>query len=266
MYKTNYISALAFFISTCIVLTSQLTYHTIGPILAQNYTVIIPDLRGAAQSTIPRNSDYTSATVALDLKAILNFLNITSVYIFAHDKGCGPSAALSTLFPSLVKRIGFSEYVLPGFGYESAWTPSPSWDLYQNWQLAFFSVPDAAQFFVQGREGEMLSWYFFHSSYSGNEAVSLEHKERYTREISKPGFLRSGFEYFATETVGKDSEFFRERFGGTGEGKLRREVLVLGGEASLGDLELTKGWWGPIAAEGIEYDVIPKAGHWIGRF
>lgn len=69
------------------VLTSQLTYHTIGPILAQNYTLIIPDLRGAAQSTIPRNNDYTSATVALDLKAILNFLNITSAYIFAHDKG-----------------------------------------------------------------------------------------------------------------------------------------------------------------------------------
>lgn len=112
----------------------------------------------------------------------------------------------------------------------------------------------------------MLSWYFFHSSYSGNEAVSLEHKERYTREISKPGFLRSGFEYFATGTVGKDSEFFRARFGGKGEGRLQMKVLVLGGEASLGDGELTKGWWGPIAANGIEYDAIPKAGHWIGGF
>lgn len=58
--------------------------------------------------------------------------------------------------------------------------------------------------------------------------MSLEHKDNYNREISKPGFLRSGFEYFATETVGKDSEFFRERFGGTGEAKLWMEVLVLG--------------------------------------
>lgn len=112
----------------------------------------------------------------------------------------------------------------------------------------------------------MLSWYFFHTSYSGNEAVSLEHKERYTREISKPGFLRSGFEFFATGTVGKDSEFFRERFGGKGEGKLQTKVLFLGGEASLGGGELARSWWGPIATKKIEYDVIPKAGHWIGAF
>lgn len=111
----------------------------------------------------------------------------------------------------------------------------------------------------------MLSWYFFHASYSGNEAVSLEHKERYTREISKPGFLRSGFEFFATGTVGKDNEFFREKFGGKGEGKLRMKVLVLGGEASLGGGELVRSWWGPIAKD-IDYDIIPKAGHWIGEF
>ena len=48
--------------------------------------------------------------------------------------------------------------------------------------------------------------------------MSLEHKERYKMEIPKPWFLKSGYEYYATETVGKDCEFFRERFGGTGEG------------------------------------------------
>lgn len=54
------------------------------------------------------------------------------------------AVALAIQYPSLVKRLGVSEYVLPGFGYEAASAPGPYWDLYGKWQLAFFSVPDAA--------------------------------------------------------------------------------------------------------------------------
>ena len=239
----------------------KLTFHTIGPILAQNYTVIAVDLRGAAQSTIPRDGDYTSETVSEDLKGVLDFLNITQAYVFGHDKGCGPVAALTAKYSSLVKRVGFSEYLLPGFGYESAWDPAPAWDLYQNWQLAFFSVPDAAQYFIQGREKEMLAWYFFHASYSGNSAISTDHLDRYTREISKPGFLRSGFEYFATNTVTKDAVFFNSTIRTS---PLKQPMLVLGGEASLAPVAFEKTLWGHVGNQ-ITYDLIPKAGHWIGK-
>ncbi len=135
---------------------------------------------------------------------------------------------------------------------------TPSWDLYQNWQLAFFSVPDAARYFIQGREREMLAWYFFHSSYSGNAAISTEHLDRYTREISKPGFLRSGFEYFAAATVGQDAAFFNATLRPQ---PLTQSVLVLGGESILAPVELSEQLWGPIG-KNVEYDTIPKAGHW----
>ena len=237
----------------------QLTFHTIGPILAQKYTVIAVDLRGAAQSTIPVNNDYTSETVAEDLKGVLDFLNITQTYVFAHDKGCGPVAALSAKHSSLIKRVGFSEYLLPGFGYEAASAPAPNWDTYQNWQLAFFSVPDAAQFFMQGKEREMLTWYFFHASYSGNSVISTDHLDRYTREIAKPGFLRSGFTYFASFTVAQDAAFFNTTLK---PHPLTQPVLVLGGESSL-NLAFSKKVWGTTAKD-ITYDTIPKAGHWIG--
>lgn len=167
--------------------------------------------------------------------------------------------ALAIKYRSLIKRIGVSEYGLPGFGYETFWTPTSSWDLYQNWQLAFFSVPDAAQFFIQGREKEMLAWYFYHSSYSGNAAIPTDHLDRYTREISKPGFLRSGFEYFATATVASDSAYFNSTLR---ERPLEQPMLVLGGESSLGG-SLAPAVWGPTGTN-ISYDTIPKAGHWIG--
>jgi hypothetical protein len=91
------------------------------------------------------------------LSAILDFLNISQVHVFSHDKGVGPSTALSLLSPSLVASLVVSEYVLPGFGYETFSDPSPSWTLYSNWQLAFFSIPDAAAALISGREREMLA-------------------------------------------------------------------------------------------------------------
>jgi pimeloyl-ACP methyl ester carboxylesterase len=103
----------------------SLTWRTIGPILAQNYTVIAPDNRGAGDSSIPPNGIYNAASSAEDLKGVLDFLNVTETYVFSHDKGVGMATALAIKYPSLVKKLGLSEYALPGFGYEGAATPAP---------------------------------------------------------------------------------------------------------------------------------------------
>lgn len=217
------------------------------------------DNRGAGDSSIPGDGNYTAAAHADDFKKVLDFLNINQTYVFAHDKGTGVAAALSAKYPSHVRKVGFSEYPLPGFGYESSWTPSSGWDLYQNWQLGFFSVPDAAQYFIQGREKEMLAWYFFHASYSGNAAVSEERLNRYATTISKPGFLRSMLNIFSVSTVTQDAAFFNATLGSN---PLSMPVLALGGEASLAPSSMVKQLFGPVATD-LQVDLVPKAGHWI---
>ena len=203
--------------------------------------------------------DFTSSTAAEDLKGILDFLNINQTYLVAHDKGCGQSAALAAKYPSIVKRAVFAEYPLPAFGYENTQPYELNNTLYQNWQLAFFSVPDAAQYFIQGREKEMLAWYFFHSAYAGNAVISDDDLDYLTREISKPGFLRSGLEYFATTYA--DAMFFNSTIRNH---PLEMPMLVLGGEASFAPVSLLRGTWGPVGTD-VSYDVVPKAGHWIGE-
>ena len=211
-------------------------------------------------SSIPANNDYTAETVADDVKGILDFLNINQTYLFSHDKGSGIAAALTAKYRSIIKRTGFSEYVLPGFGYEQFQDPTPTWSLYSNWQLAFFSVPDAAQYFIQGREREMLSWYFFHASYSGTAAISEDDLNQYTDQISKPGFLRSGFGYFASSVVALDAAFFDSTLRSR---PLSQPALVLGGEASFAPASLLQRLWGPTGTN-VTAEVVPKAGHWIG--
>ena len=238
----------------------SLTWRIIGPILAENYTVIAPDNRGAGDSSLPHDGNYSATASAEDLKGVLDFLNITSCYVFSHDKGVGMAYALATKYPGLVKMLGISEYVMPGFGYEQAAAPAPYWDLYANWQLAFFSVPDAAEFFIRGREREMLQWYFFHGSYSGPTAFTEGVVNRYATSISKPGFLRAMFGPFDVRALAADASYFQ---GTLGQNKLEIPVLALGGEASFGSAI------GPVFEAlnaNMEPDIVPKAGHWIGEF
>lgn len=63
----------------------SLTWHTIGPILAQNYTVLAVDLRGMGSSSIPRDGDYSAETVSTDLQGVLDFLKINQTYVFSRE-------------------------------------------------------------------------------------------------------------------------------------------------------------------------------------
>lgn len=237
----------------------SLTWRTIGPILAENYTVIAPDNRGAGESSLPPDGNYSAAASADDLKGVLDFLNVTSAYVFAHDKGVGMATALAAKYPDTVRRLGVSEYVLPGFGYEEASAPAPFWDTYGNWQLAFFAVPDAAEFFISGKERQMLEWYFFHSSYSGTSSFPTDIVTRYVDSISKPGFLRGMLGPFSTATVRDDAKFFKDAFNDT---LLEMPVLTLGGEAAFG-AAIAQGY--KAISSHLESDLVPKAGHWIGK-
>lgn len=230
------------------------TWSHIGPILAERYTVIAPDNRGMGESSLASNGNYTAAAGGQDLIALLNFLNISKAYVFAHDKGVGLAASLALEKPDRVSKLILAEYPLPGYGYPTSVASS---NPYMNWQLAFFAVPDAAQYFIQGREKEMLAWYFWHGSYSGNSVISNDQLETYTRSISKLGFLRAGLSYFGAAF--EDEKYFTAQVTKSG---LQMPLLAMGGEASFAPESALRSSFADVASDLTTF-VIPKAGHWI---
>jgi pimeloyl-ACP methyl ester carboxylesterase len=230
------------------------TWTHIGPILAEQFTVIAPDNRGMGESSLANNDNYTAAAGGEDHIALLNFLNIKQAYVFAHDKGVGLAASLALEHPDRIAKLVLAEYVLPGYGYPTSVT---STNPYYNWQLAFFAVPDAAQYFIQGREREMLAWYFWHASYSGNSVFSSDVLEMYTRSISKPGFLRAGLSYFGAAF--EDEKYFVSRLN---KSKLEMPLLVMGGEASIAPESVLRSLFADVADDLTTF-IIPKSGHWI---
>lgn len=67
----------------------------IGPLAADGYRVLCPDLRGAGWSSAPRSS-YRKDEMADDLAAVLDRLGVASVTLVAHDWG-GPVAFIMML-------------------------------------------------------------------------------------------------------------------------------------------------------------------------
>ena len=163
-------------------LQHSLMWHAIGPILTERFTVIALDQRGVGMSSITADG-YDGTTMAGDLKGLLDAIGVEKAYVTGYDLGTRTAAAFARDYPERVERVAFIEFALPSFGYEQNMAPTKDWSLNSNWHLSLFTVPDAAEFLIRGKEREMLPWWFYHIAYSGNVRISAEH--------SRPTLARS---------------------------------------------------------------------------
>jgi pimeloyl-ACP methyl ester carboxylesterase len=231
----------------------SLMWHRVMPVLAERYTVIAPDLRGAGGSAITPGG-YDKRTMAEDVWQLVQSLGLGPIFLVGYDLGAGVAYQYASAHPDGVRRFAFMEFGLPGFGYEQGMMPSPDWTNGSNWHLSFFTLPDIAERFLAGQERELLAWFFWHLS-CNPEAVSGEDFEAYVREISKPGALRAGIQYYAAVWVDAEDNKASART------PLAMPVLGVGGECSAGPFmaQILE----PVATE-VRPVVIPGAGHWLG--
>ena len=216
------------------------------------FRAIAIDQRGCGGSDIPLGS-YNKATLASDMLAVMDELNVQSAQVIGYDHGGGTAIALAYQSPERVEKLAIIEYAPPGFGYEMGLTAAPG---NVNWQLAFFTHPDVAVQFIAGKERELLAWYFWHWAYNP-DAVDQADFEVYVRQLQKPGALRGGMMHFAS--VFEDTELFKTW---SASRRLTMPCLGIGGEIAAGiyaEMALKA------LADNVQGAVIPKAGHWIAE-
>lgn len=80
------------------------TWRDLIPHLAQNYTVIAPDLLGHGRSDKPR-ADYSVAAYANGMRDLLSALGIDRVTVVGHSLGGGVAMQFSYQFPNMVERL-----------------------------------------------------------------------------------------------------------------------------------------------------------------
>jgi pimeloyl-ACP methyl ester carboxylesterase len=222
--------------------------HIIPQLIANNYTVIAPDMRGLGDSEKPQTG-YDKKTVAEDIYQLVKKLGYSKIYLVAHDWGGPVAYSYAAAHPQDIKKMVILDTLLPGFGIEEA----ANFSLYGLWHPSFHAVRDLPEKLIDGQEDIYLNWFYDHYSYN-QSAITSEAREEYIKQYSKPGALRAGFEYYRAifEDAEQNKEYAKE--------KLDIPILTIGGEAGVGNLTTTSF---QKVANNVTGMTLPNTGHFI---
>ena len=221
-------------------------WNHIMPLLASNHTVIVPDLRGAGDSSKPE-SGYDKKNMAVDIHDLVTSLGFKRASVVGHDIGLMVAYAYAAQFPQATERLVLMDAFLPGIGN---W--KDVWLMRDLWHFHFYGeVPLAL---VKGRERTYFE--HFWNDFAANPKASIPEADRrfYAKAYAQPGGMRAGFEYF--RNFERDAKDFAE----LSTTKLSMPVLVLTGEKASGNflIEQTK-----LVATNVDGKVIAGSGHWL---
>lgn len=226
-----------------------LAWSRVIPHLAKRFRLIAPDLRGMGDTSRPVTG-YDAQTAATDVLELVDAIGGSDFAVVGHDNGAIIAHAVAALARHRVKALAILDVVLPGYGLEELVRLSPDgWGI---WHFPFHASP-VAEFLLQGREREYLTWFFRNMAYAPG-AISPAHVDEYVRAYSQPGAMRAGLAYYSA--FHEDSVLARA----WGEKKLTMPALGIGGSASIGPLVAAKL---REVADNVTGDVAPECGHWI---
>jgi pimeloyl-ACP methyl ester carboxylesterase len=224
-------------------------WHKVIPALAQQFTVIAPDLRGLGNSERP-DTGYDKRTIAEDIYQLVRSLGYAQIDLVGHDYGGTTAYFLAAAHPELVKRLVVIEAAPSGLGEPEVIPLTPGGGA---WHRAFHLVPELPEALVAGREQIYLSWLYEHYAYQPG-AITAESIDEYVRSYSQPGAMKAGFEYYRA--------YFEDKQQGQqyAQTKLPMPVLAIGADQVFGtavESYLKQG------AENVKGIVIENCGHFV---
>ena len=228
-------------------------WRLVMPALAESYTVIAVDQRGAGLTGKPQDG-YDSATLATDLVELMTALGHGRFAAVGHDTGMAVVYALASDYPDRVDRVALAEVPGPPSAGHSPPLFVPAAVNNKLWHIAFNRAGDVAEQLIKGREGIFFGYEF---AIQGGD-LPQETIDYYVDLLSVtdhdplPGSL--GFYRSWDDTMAQNADRAATR--------LTMPVLAIGGEAS----------WGPAVgggmselAEDVQPVVISGAGHWVAE-
>lgn len=101
-----------------------LCWWHVAPVLARQFRVIVPDLRGYGQSDAPPDDAghtvYSKRRMAQDIVALMDALGLASADVLGHDRGARVAYRLALDHPGRVRRLGIIE-IVPTSDFWAAW-------------------------------------------------------------------------------------------------------------------------------------------------
>ena len=216
------------------------------PVLAERFTIIVPDLPGIGGSAIPADG-LDMKTAAIRIHALARSLGVEKAAVVGHDIGLMVAYAYAAQFPGEVEKLVVMDAFLPGVGqWESVYNDPGLWHFRFNGP-----TPEAL---VRGRERTYFEHFWNDFAADKTRSVPEADRKAYTAAYARPGRMRAGWAYFAAfPQTAKD-------FAQLSQTKLTIPVLVIGGEKALGAVLAEQA---RLVASDVTVVLLKDTGHWV---
>ena len=209
-------------------LGSSYSWRKFWPLLAEDYAVIIPDMRGYGHSTKP-GEGYDAMMLADDFKMLMQKLGHERYHVIVHDMG-GPAALyLAHKNPELIITLTYLEEPLLNSEFlNTAMQYSPDSKIGGLWWWPMGLGNRVPSTILPGNEVKFFSW--FVQNYQVNPPTDVPLGERdYVRTFMGEEGIRGAFgvyrEVFTTAS----------QMDSIPENSLQMPILALGGAGSIGE-------------------------------
>ncbi len=232
-------------------------WHKIAPRLAEDFTVIVADLRGYGDSDKPASSDdhavYSKRTMATDMMAVMATLSHDKFFIAGHDRGGRVAHRLARDYPQAVTKLAVLDIAPTEMMYGT--TDMQFATSYYHW---FFLIQPSPfpetlighdpKFFL---ESKMRHWG------KDRTAITDDAFNDYLRCFSNPDAIHASCEdYRASASIDLEHD------AADAAQKLNMPLLVLwGATAMVGNKYDMLAAWREVAVDVIGFDV--PGGHYL---
>ena len=237
-------------------LGNSYSWREVMPLLAADFNVVCPDMRGYGASTHPGvGAAYDGRTLANDFKGLMEQLGHSRYHIIAHDMGAPAALLLAADSPSLIQSLTYVEEpaALPEVLSEKIRYTEQGTNLGGLWWWMMAYAEGMAEAIIVGNERPFIDW--FYSNYAvDSSAISEQARRVYVRDFEGPEGIAGWFGVYRHMLT------TAEQTAPLAENKIQTPVLAIGGDSSLGS---TVAEQMRQVAQTVEEVVIENCGHFV---
>jgi len=169
--------------------------------LGKRYRLIVPDLRGAGRSERTQ-AGYDKATLASDVRALMDHLKIDRAHVIGHDIGARIAYAFAVQYPERLLSLTVAEAFIEGLAGTAEFKLAAPANPRTRHFARFAKVDDSVNEY-QGKEEELIL--SFMNSRSKSRKFIGSDVTRYTESLKRDGGLRAAFMNY--EAFDRDAAF-----------------------------------------------------------
>lgn len=233
-------------------------YHKNIPALAENFDVIVPDLRGFGDTDKPGLPDPPGdllGDMRDDLRALMDALGIERFGVVSHDVGSFVAQSFAREWPERLSGLFFFHCVYPGIGRR--WLDPGS--VKEIWYQTFHQMPFAADLVGMNRDSCRMYMRHFLDHWAAKPGLFDDDMEAWVDNFMKPGNLRGGFDWYVGISEAR-SRMWRD--GAPEMAKIEVPTRVFWGAED----PIIKVEWADRLGEyfsNLSFEAVPDAGHFV---